>query len=70
MDSTRSAAASRSPAVPPNGGDDISLRHYAVLVGAGAFATTFAQLRTLANYPLTFLLKEHYALRQERRTRI
>ena len=43
----------------------MTLRQYSVLVAAGAFVTTFAQLRILANYPLTFLLKEHFMLKQE-----
>jgi predicted MFS family arabinose efflux permease len=43
----------------------ITLTQYAVLVAAGAFATTFAQQRVLANYPTTFLLKDHLHLRKE-----
>lgn len=42
----------------------MTLRRYSILVGAGAFVTTFAQLRILANYPLTFLLKDHFHLAQ------
>ncbi len=43
----------------------ITLSHYAILVAAGAFATTFAQQRVLANLPTTFLLKEHFHLKKE-----
>src|SRR6266571_531454 len=43
----------------------ITLGRYAVLVAAGAFATTFAQQRVLANYPTTFLLKDHLHLKRE-----
>ena len=47
------------------GTNGMTLKQYSVLVAAGAFVTTFAQLRILANYPLTFLLKEHFMLKQE-----
>jgi hypothetical protein len=40
-------------------------REYAIMVGAGAFATTFAQSRILANLPTTFLLKEQFQLPKE-----
>ena len=43
----------------------MTLTHYAILVAAGAFATTFAQQRVLANLPTTFLLKEHFHLKKE-----
>ncbi len=43
----------------------ISLLQYAILVAAGAFATTFAQQRVLANYPTTFLLKDGFHLKKE-----
>jgi MFS family permease len=48
---------------PPSSG--ITLTQYAVLVAAGAFATTFAQSRVLGNYPTTFLLKDHLHLPRE-----
>jgi hypothetical protein len=38
---------------------------YAILVGAGALATTFAQLRVLGNYPVLYLLKDHLHMKQE-----
>lgn len=40
-------------------------REYAIIVAAGAFATTFAQSRVLAQLPTTFLLKEHFQLQKE-----
>jgi predicted MFS family arabinose efflux permease len=43
----------------------ITLTQYAILVAAGAFATTFAQQRVLANFPTLFLLKDHLHLRKE-----
>jgi MFS family permease len=43
----------------------ITLGRYAVLVAAGAFATTFAQQKVLALYPTTFLLKDHLQLKRE-----
>jgi predicted MFS family arabinose efflux permease len=43
----------------------ITLTQYAILVAAGAFATTFAQQRVLAGLPTTFLLKEHFHLKKE-----
>jgi predicted MFS family arabinose efflux permease len=43
----------------------MSLRDYSILVAAGAFATTFAQLRILAKLPVTFLLKDHFHLESE-----
>lgn len=43
----------------------ITLMKYAVLVAVGAFATTFAQSRVLANYPTLFLLKDHFHLKKE-----
>jgi predicted MFS family arabinose efflux permease len=43
----------------------IGLREYALLVGVGAFVTTFAQSRVLALYPTTFLLKEQFHLPKE-----
>jgi predicted MFS family arabinose efflux permease len=46
----------------PQGATGITLRQYAILVAAGAFATTFAQQQVLARYPTTFLLKEHMHL--------
>lgn len=48
---------------PPRTG--ITLKQYAILVAAGAFATTFAQSKVLALYPTTFLLKDHLHLRRE-----
>lgn len=53
---------SSTPAKPATG---ITLTQYAILVGAGAFATTFAQSRVLANFPTLFLLKEHLHLGKE-----
>ena len=47
------------------GANGMTLKQYSVLVAAGAFVTTFAQLRILAKFPLTFLLKEHFQLPQE-----
>ena len=43
----------------------MTLSRYSVLVGAGAFATTFAQMRILAKFPVTFLLKDHFHMKQE-----
>jgi BT1 family protein len=43
----------------------IGFRQYAMLVGAGAFATTFAQSRILGQFPTTFLLKEYFHLPRE-----
>jgi predicted MFS family arabinose efflux permease len=43
----------------------IGLRRYIVLVAVGAFATTFAQSRVLANLPTTFLLKNQFHLPQQ-----
>lgn len=43
----------------------ITLRQYAILVAAGAFATTFAQQRVLGNYPTLFLLKDDLHLARE-----
>jgi hypothetical protein len=51
------------PPPPPDAG--VSFRQYAILVAAGAFATTFAQQRVLANYPTTFLLKDHLHMAKE-----
>jgi len=42
-----------------------SLRAYLILVGVGAFATTFAQQRLIGNYPILFLLKEHMHFQKE-----
>lgn len=50
------------PAAPQTG---ITVSQYALLVAAGAFATTFAQQRVLANYPTLFLLKNHFHLKKE-----
>lgn len=50
---------------PPARSHGITLRQYAILVAAGAFATTFAQQRVIANYPTTFLLKNHLRLGPE-----
>lgn len=47
------------------GANGMTLRQYSVMVAAGAFVTTFAQLRILAKFPLTFLLKEHFHLPQQ-----
>jgi hypothetical protein len=47
------------------GAGGMGAREYAILVGAGAFATTFAQSRVLAQLPTTFLLKEHFQLQKE-----
>ncbi len=65
----------RSPADPPPSGGaaalpdpraaGMTLSRYALLVGAGAFATTFAQLRILAQYPITFLLKDQFHMQKE-----
>jgi MFS family permease len=46
-------------------GSGMTLRRYSTLVAGGAFATTFAQMRILALYPTTFLLKEHFHMKQE-----
>lgn len=43
----------------------MNFTRYAVLVAAGAFATTFAQQRVLGNLPTVFLLKDHLHLRKE-----
>lgn len=50
---------------PPARRSGLTLTQYAILVGAGAFATTFAQQRVLGNYPTTFLLKDHLHLKRE-----
>jgi predicted MFS family arabinose efflux permease len=50
---------------PPTGSTGISLTQYAVLVAAGAFATTFAQQRVLGNLPTTFLLKDYFHMKRE-----
>jgi MFS family permease len=55
-------AAQVAPPAPRTG---ISLMQYAVLVAAGAFATTFAQQRVLGNLPTTFLLKDHFHMKRE-----
>jgi len=60
---TESAAAVTPPGT--GGTTGLTLRRYSVLVAAGAFATTFAQLRILAKLPTTFLLKDHFHMRQE-----
>lgn len=49
----------------PSRGSGITVWQYAILVAAGAFATTFAQQRVLGNYPTTFLLKDHLGLKRE-----
>ena len=51
--------------VPPQTATGITLSQYAILVAVGAFATTFAQQRVLANLPTTFLLKDHLHLQKE-----
>ena len=43
----------------------IGLREYVILVGVGAFATTFAQSRVLGQLPTTFLLKDYFHLEKE-----
>jgi len=43
----------------------MTLLQYAVFVGVGAFATTFAQTQTLGRLPITFLLKNHLHLGKE-----
>lgn len=43
----------------------ISLLQYIILVGVGAFATTFAQQRIIGQLPTTFLLKDHLKLSRE-----
>jgi len=48
---------------PPRSG--IGLREYTILVGVGAFVTTFAQSRVLGQFPTTFLLKEQLHLGKE-----
>lgn len=55
-------AAQVAPAPPRTG---ITLMQYAVLVAAGAFATTFAQQKMLGNLPTSILLKEHFKLNPE-----
>lgn len=59
-----SIAGNKVPA-RPQPATGITLTQYAVLVAAGAFATTFAQQRVLANLPTTFLLKDHLHLNKE-----
>lgn len=54
-----------TPPQPPATSTGISLRQYAILVAAGAFATTFAQQRVLGNYPTTFLLKDHLGMSRQ-----
>ena len=46
-------------------GESHGLGRYAVLVAVGAFATTFAQQRIVANIPTTALLKDHFHLARE-----
>ena len=53
------------PAKPVDSGSGMTLRQYSVLVAGGAFATTFAQMRILAKFPVTFLLKDHFHMKQE-----
>ena len=43
----------------------ITIQHYAILVAAGAFATTFAQQRVIGKFPTTFLLKDSLHLPKE-----
>src|SRR2546429_468908 len=62
------AALDNGNQAPPEGrtaASGISIKQYIILVAAGAFATTFAQQRVLANYPTTFLLKDHLKLARE-----
>lgn len=49
----------------PPGQDRSGLWRYAFLVGIGAFATTFAQQRVVANIPTTALLKDGFHLERE-----
>jgi len=46
-------------------GERHGLGRYAILVAVGAFATTFAQQRVVANIPTTALLKDHFHLARE-----
>src|SRR5438309_536520 len=50
---------------PSKSSTGITLVQYAVLVAAGAFATTFAQSRIIGNLPTTFLLKDHFHMKKE-----
>ena len=67
--STTDPPGSGGVAAPPPAPDPravgMTLSRYSLLVGAGAFATTFAQLRILAQYPITFLLKDHFHMQKE-----
>src|SRR5262245_4312827 len=64
---TEKPPAPRAPASPPptTPSTPMSLRAYAIMVGVGAFATTFAQSRILAQFPTTFLLKEYFHFQRE-----
>lgn len=42
-----------------------TLRAYLILVGVGAFATTFAQQKLVGYYPTLFLLKDHMKFQRE-----
>jgi predicted MFS family arabinose efflux permease len=53
------------PASQPVERSSIGLREYVLLVGVGAFVTTFAQSRVLGLLPTTFLLKEQFHLPKE-----
>ena len=44
---------------------EVTLRTYLILVGIGAFVTTFTQQRVLGNYPTLFLLKDHLHFSKE-----
>ena len=54
-----------TPPAEPKPATGITLSQYAILVAAGAFATTFAQQRVIANLPTLFLLKNHLHLGKE-----
>lgn len=64
-----------SPPLPPNydtpDSDEqdrsrgIGIWQYIILVGVGAFSTTFAQQKVLALFPTTFLLKDHLHFKRE-----
>ncbi|HEV2472369.1 MAG TPA: hypothetical protein VGS41_06880 [Chthonomonadales bacterium] len=67
MDTVSERTETGAPAAPsPSSGQaprtGLTLSNYTLLVAAGAFATTFAQSRLVANYPTLFLLKDQLHL--------
>ena len=49
----------------PQSQPSTTLRAYLILVGVGAFATTFAQQKLVGYYPTLFLLKDHMKFEKE-----